>query len=202
MDPIEGLSFGTVERHALPALSDGFKQEYKKSWMESFQRHLARYDPQKLENVLQTVMKTLAATLSRHRGIQYEFGSEFVEYSAKKAAGTPVKSHLRPLSELFSEQQLEEIPVDNKAGENYFGQMTAQLRQKGGASFKAVGERLVLSSNADIAFSGGSEKMLVDKELKKQKQKVDKIEAEWSKAQKDLIKAKVAVSDAEADIIA
>ena len=97
MDPIEGLSFGTVERHALPALSDGFKQEYKKSWMESFQRHLARYDPQKLENVLQTVMKTLAATLSRHRGIQYEFGSEFVEYSAKKAAGTPVKSHLKPL---------------------------------------------------------------------------------------------------------
>ena len=44
--------------------------------------------------------------------------------------------------------------------------------------------------------------MLVDKELKKQKQKVDKIEAEWSKAQKDLIKAKVAVSDAEADILA
>ena len=172
--------------------------------MESFQRHLARYDPQKLENVLQTVMKTLAATLSRQRGIQYEFGPEFVEYSAKKAAGTPVKSHLRPLSELFSEQQLEEIPVDNKAGENCFGQMTAQLRQKGGASFRdrAVGERLVLSSNADIAFSGGSEKMLVDKELKKQKQKVDKIEAEWSKAQKDLIKAKVAVSDAEADILA
>ena len=90
----------------------------------------------------------------------------------------PVKSHLRPLSELFSEQQLEEIPVDNKAGENYFGQMAAQLQQKGGASFRAVGERLVLSSNADIAFSGGSEKMLVDKELKKQKQKVDKIEAE------------------------
>ena len=57
MDPIEGLSFGTVERHALPALSDGFKREYKKSWMESFQKHLARYDPQKLENVLQTVMK-------------------------------------------------------------------------------------------------------------------------------------------------
>ena len=82
--PIEGLSFGTVERHALPALSDGFKREYKKFWMESFQKHLARYDPQKLENVLQTVMKTLAATLSRQRGIQYEFGPEFVEYSAKK----------------------------------------------------------------------------------------------------------------------
>ena len=44
--------------------------------------------------------------------------------------------------------------------------------------------------------------MLVDKELKKQKQKVDKIEAEWSKAQKDFIKAKVAISDVEADILA
>ena len=38
--------------------------------------------------------------------------------------------------------------------------------------------------------------MLVDKELKKQKQQVDKIEAEWSKAQKDLVRAKVAVSNA------
>ena len=44
--------------------------------------------------------------------------------------------------------------------------------------------------------------MLVDKELKKQKQQVDKIEAEWSKAQKDLVRAKVAVSNAEADILA
>ena len=67
--------------------------------------------------------------------------------------------------------------------------MTPQLRDKGGSSFKLVGERLVLSSNADLAFSEGSEKMLVDKELKKQKQQVDKIEAEWSKAQKDLVRA-------------
>ena len=60
----------------------------------------------------------------------------------------------------------------------------------------------MLSSNADLAFSEGSEKMLVDKELKKQKQQVDKIEAEWSKAQKDLVRAKVAVSNAEAYILA
>ena len=202
MNPIEGLSFGTIENHALPALSDGFKREYKKFWMESFQKHLTKYEPQKLESVLQTVMKTLAATLSCQRGIQYEFGPDFMEYSAQKAAGTLVKSHLRPLSELFSEEQLEEIPVDNKAGENHFGQMTPQLRDKGGSSFKLVGERLVLSSNADLAFSEGSEKMLVDKELKKQKQQVDKIEAEWSKARKDLVRAKVAVSNAEAYILA
>ena len=41
MNPIEGLSFGTIEKH------------------------LTKYDPQKLEKVLPTIMKTLAATLSR-----------------------------------------------------------------------------------------------------------------------------------------
>ena len=80
--------------------------------------------------------------------------------------------------------------------------MAAQLREKGGASFKAIGERLVLSSNADLAFSVGAEKMLADKELKKKKKEIDKIEAEWSKAQKDIMKAKVGVSDAQADILA
>lgn len=202
INPIEGLSFASVTQHALPALTDGFKREYKKTWMDSFRIHLPQYDTQKLETVMRTVMKTLAATLSRQRGIQYEFGPEFMEYTAQKAAGTLVQTHLRPLSELFSEEQLDEIPIDNKAGENYFGQMTAQLRQKGGSAFKAIGERLVLSSNSDLAFSEGSEKMLTDKELKSKKKQVEKIEAEWSKAQKDLIKAKVAVSDAEADILA
>ena len=40
----------------------------------------------------------------------------------------------------------------------------------------------MLSSNADLAFSEGAEKMLVDKELKKKKKEVDEIEALWSKA--------------------
>ena len=80
--------------------------------------------------------------------------------------------------------------------------MAVQLRKKGGASFKAIGERLVLSSNADSAFSVSAEKMLADKELKKKKKEIDKIEAEWSKAQKDIMKAKVGVSDAQADILA
>ena len=47
-------------------------------------------------------MKQLAATLSRQQGIQYEFGPEFLEYSAKKAAGTLGETHLKPLSEIFS----------------------------------------------------------------------------------------------------
>ena len=50
-----------------------------------------------------------------------------------------------------------------------------------------------------MTFSDGSEKILVDKELKYQKQQIDKIEAEWSKAH-DIVKANIAVSDAEADI--
>ena len=52
MNPVEGLSFASVDQHALPALSDGFFREYKKSWMDSFKKHLAQYDPQKLESAL------------------------------------------------------------------------------------------------------------------------------------------------------
>ena len=49
--------------------------------------------------------------------------------------------------------------------------MTAKFWKKRGASFKAIGERQVLSSNAE----DGSEIILVDKELK-QKQPFDKID--------------------------
>ena len=77
-----------------------------------------------------------------------------------------------------------------------------QLRKKGVAAFSVTGEKLVLCSNADLAFTNGAEKMLKDKELKCQKKQVDKIEAEWSKAQKDIMKAKIDVTDSEADILA
>ena len=82
---------------------------------------------------MRALMKQLAATLSRQRGIQYEFGPEFQEYSEKEAAGTLGESHLKPLFEIFTEEQLRSIPVDNKAGENYFGHMSEQLRSKGGS---------------------------------------------------------------------
>ena len=59
--------------------------------------------------------------------------------------------------DIFTSEQLDKIPVDNKVGENYFGEMAVQLRKKV-ASFKAIRERLVLSSNADLAFSVGAEK--------------------------------------------
>ena len=131
MNPIEGFKFSSIHQHALPALSDGFFRMYKKSWMNSFCQHLAQYDLEKVESAVRTVMKILAATLSRQRGNQYEFGPEYAEYSAKKATGKQGQSHLRPLSEIFSLEQLDEIPVDNKVGENYFGEMTVQLRAKG-----------------------------------------------------------------------
>ena len=91
---------------------------------------------------MQTVMKQIADTLSIQRGVQYEFGPEYEEYCAKKS-GILEQTHLKPLS----------IPIDNKVGENYFGQTTNQLRSKTATAFKAIGERLVLKSNADIAFS-------------------------------------------------
>ena len=44
--------------------------------------------------------------------------------------------------------------------------------------------------------------MLKDKELKKRKKEIEQLDAQWSKAQKDVARAKIAVSDAEADIFA
>ena len=82
-------------------------------------------------------------------------------------------THLKPLSEIFSEEQLDTIPIDNKVGENYFGQLTDQLWRKGKPAFKAIGEKLVLKSNSEIAFAEGAEKMLKDKELKSKKQEID-----------------------------
>ena len=200
--PIAGLYFSSIKTHALPALTVGFFREYKKEWMESFSKHLERYDPSKLENALQILMKHLAATLSRQRGIQYEFGPEYDEYCEKKAAGILEDTHLKPLSEIFTDKQLEEIPVDNKVGENYFGQFTQQLRTKGGSAFKAISDRLILKASPDIAFSEGAENMLKDKELKCKRREVDQIEADWSKAQRDVVRSKLAITDSEADKLA
>ena len=111
-------------------------------------------------------MKQLAASVSKQWEIQFDFGPEYEEYCAKKAAGILDVTHIKPLSEMFSEDQLEAIPID-KVGGNYFGQMTNQLRAKGKTAFKAISERLVLKSNADIAFADDAERMLRDKELKK-----------------------------------
>ena len=71
---------------------------------------------------------------------------------------------------------------------NYFEQMTEQLRRKGGSAFKAIGERLVLKSNKDLAFCQGAEKMLKDKELKAKRQEVDNIEGEERSERCDKIK--------------
>ena len=48
MEPIPGLKFSSVERHALPALEDGFGRKYKQEWMDSFCKHLEQYDVNKL----------------------------------------------------------------------------------------------------------------------------------------------------------
>ena len=57
MNLIEGLSFASVDQHALPARIDGFFKEYKKNWMDSFKKRLVQYDPQKLKSALQIIMK-------------------------------------------------------------------------------------------------------------------------------------------------
>ena len=86
---------------------------------------------------MEKVMKGLASTLSRQRGIQYEFGPEFDEYTAQKAAGILKDTHLKPLSEMFTEDELQGIPVDNKVGENYLGYFSEH-------SVSSCGEKEVL----------------------------------------------------------
>ena len=70
MEPIPGLNISSVERHALPALEDGFARQYKQEWMQSFCKHLLQYDADKLESAMQALMKQLSAALSRQHGIQ------------------------------------------------------------------------------------------------------------------------------------
>ena len=92
--------------------------------------------------------------------------------------------------------------MDNKAGENYFGHMSQQLRSKGGSAFNAISDRLVLKSSSDLAFGKDAANMLKDKELKSKRQEIDQIEADWSRAQKDIMKSKLSLTDAEADKLA
>ena len=58
--------------------------------------------------------------------------------------------------------------------------MTNQLRSKTAMAFKAIGEKLVLKSNAAIAFSEGAKQMLNDKQLRKKQKEIVHMEAEWS----------------------
>ena len=117
----------------------------------------------------------------------------------QKAAGILKDTHLKPLSEMFTEDELQGIRMDNKVGENYLGHFSEQLRRKGGSAYKAIGDRLVLKSSADLAFSEGAEKFLKDKELKPKKTEVDTVEADWSKAQKDVMRAKLSLTESETE---
>ena len=80
--------------------------------------------------------------------------------------------------------------------------MSQQLRSKGGSAFNAISDRLVLKSSSDLAFGKDAANMLKDKELKSKQQEIAKIEANWSRAQKDIMKSKLLLTDAEADKLA
>ena len=146
--------------------------------MQSFCKYLQQYDVDKLESAMQVLMKQLAATLSKQRGIQYEFSPEFLEYSEKKAAGTLKET----LKASVTEEQLKNIPLDNKVA--------------------VISDRLVLKTSADLAFGNSGASMLKDKELKAKQKEVHQIEANWSKNQKEIMKAKLALTDTEADKLA
>ena len=97
-------------------------------------------------------------------------GAKYREYGTCLKKKPEMWSNLTsdPCLKFLSSDQLDKVPIDNKVGENYFGELTdsVQLIHKGGALSKAIGELLVLSSNPDLAFCHGAEQMLADKELK------------------------------------
>ena len=98
---------------------------------------------------------------------------------AKKAAGILQATHLRPLSEIFTDDQLRDIPIDIKVGEYYFGHFSEQLKEKGGSDFKVISDRLILKSSVDLEFAEGSESILWDKESEAKWKEIDEIEAKW-----------------------
>ena len=60
----------------------------------------------------------------------------------------------------------------------------------------------MLKSSSDLTFGKDAADMLKDKELKLKQQEIIQIEADWSRSQKDIMKSKLSVTDAEADILA
>ena len=94
----------------------------------------------------------------------------------------------------------EKIPIDSKAEDNYFGHFSQQLKAKGDVAFQAI-IRLVLKL-IDKAFAKRAKCMLKDKKLKAKQKEVAEIKTDWSRAQKDLMKSKLALTDPEADKLA
>ena len=100
---------------------------------------------------------------------------------------------------VFSEEQQSEIPVDYQAGENYLGDMSQQLRNKGESASNSISDRLVLKPSSDPAFGMDAANMLKYKEFKSKQQEIIQIEAGWSRVQKGIMKSKLSLTDAEAD---
>ena len=63
-------------------------------------------------------------------------------------------------------------------------------------------ESVLSSAPNDLAFLAGADKMLANKELKAKKKQIENVEAEWSRAQKDITKAKISLTNELADTLA
>ena len=70
-------------------------------------------------------------------------GQDLLSTKLKKTCSTTGRN-TPSSSEIFTEEQLGEIPV---------GYFSAQLRNRGGSTFKAVSDWLVFKTSADIAFT-------------------------------------------------
>ena len=90
----------------------------------------------------------------------------------------------------------------DKVGENYFGYVSEQLRSKGGSAFQAISNRLVLKTSSDLVFGNEGANMLMNKKLNAKQKEVHQIEADFSKSQSEIMKAKLTLTDSEADKLA
>ena len=77
-----------------------------------------------------------------------------------------------------------------------------QLRSKAGSAYQVISDRLVLKTSSDLAFGNEGASMLKDKELKVRQKEVHQIETNFSKSQKEIMKAMLALTDSEADKLA
>ena len=97
---------------------------------------------------------------------------------------------------------MKQLTADNKMGANYYGHLSRPLRTKRGSLFKAISDRFVFKSSADLAFGKGAESMLKNKELNIKQQDIIQIEGDWSKAQKDIVRSKLSLAHTEIGMLA
>ena len=129
-----------------------------------------------------------------------EYFYKHLEQYDENKVESAMKVLMKQLAATLSRQQ--GIRYHPCGQQSYFGHLSQQLRSKGGSTFQVISDRLVLKTSSDLAFGNEGANMLKDKELKAKQKEVHQNEADFSKSQKEIMKAKLALTDSEADKLA